>query len=69
MLNFANCVLCGDTVHEGTNVCPKCVHEIEKGHTCVRRLCNHWNDNGMFCELTGLDCIGLGCQAYNKTED
>lgn len=63
------CVCCGNAVTEGTNVCHKCVREIEKHHMCVRRTCKHWNGNGLFCELTELDCIGLGCQSYEKTKD
>lgn len=63
------CVCCGNAVTEGTNVCHKCAREIEKHHMCVRRSCKNWNGNGLFCELTGLDCIGLGCQSYEKTKD
>ena len=69
MLNFETCVCCGDVIPEGIHVCRKCVREIEKGHTCIHKACNHWNDNGLFCELTGIECIGLGCQSYDKTED
>lgn len=66
-LNYETCVCCGDVIPEGTNVCHKCVREIVKGHTCVRKACKYWNDNGLFCELTGIDCIGLGCQSYKET--
>lgn len=66
MYNYETCVLCGDVIPEGTNVCHKCVCEINRGHTNVRRNCKNWNDEGMFCELTGIDCIGLGCYSYDN---
>jgi hypothetical protein len=65
---FETCVLCGDTIPEGTQVCHKCVREIEKKHMCVRRTCKHWNGNGLFCELTGLDCIGLSCHSFDNKD-
>ena len=60
------CVCCGKTVTEGTNICRVCVMKISKHPVYVSKECEYWNDNGMFCELTGLGCIGSDCQSYKE---
>lgn len=60
------CVCCGKTVTEGTNICRICLMKSSKQTTYISRRCEYWNDNGMFCELTGLDCVGSDCQSYKE---
>lgn len=60
------CVCCGKIVTEGANICRICLMRISKHPVYIRNKCQYWNDNGMFCELTGLDCVGSDCQSYKE---
>ena len=69
-LDFEACVCCGDPIPEGTHVCRRCVRTANSDDTRdVQMDCVNYNDNGYFCELTGIECIGHRCFSLKKKVD
>lgn len=66
-LNFESCVCCGDPIPEGTQVCRRCVRKANSDDIREVQLdCKNYNEEGYFCELTGIECIGKRCFSYFK---
>ena len=65
-MNTERCVCCGDEIPEGVQLCRSCSRDIMREPFETREDCKHYNSNGYFCELTGIDCIGTKCVSYDN---